>query len=183
MSSPAAVIDGYVAGTWTIDTVHSDISFYVRHLGVSKVRGSFEAFEGSIVTAEDPLQSTVNAVIKTASVNTKNETRDAHVRSADFLDVENFPEMTFTSTGIRQQTAELFEVDGELSLHGVTKPVTLWLELNGFGKGFDGNAVAGFSAATEISRSDFGVTGGAAGAAASDKIKIALEIEAGLVQA
>ncbi|SHM33275.1 YceI family protein [Actinacidiphila paucisporea] len=182
MSAQTAVIDGYVAGKWTIDTVHSDVSFYVRHLGVSKVRGQFAAFEGSIVTGEDPLDSSVTAVIKTASVNTSNETRDVHVRSADFLDVENFPEMTFTSTGVRPQTAELFEVDGELTLHGVTKPVTLQLELNGFGKGFDGNAVAGFSAATEISRGDFGVTGGAAGAAVSDKIKIALEIEAALAQ-
>lgn len=183
MSSQTAVIDGYVAGTWTIDTVHSDVSFYVRHLGVSKVRGHFAAFEGTIVTAEDPVDSSVNAVIKTASVSTNNETRDGHVRSADFLDVESFPEMTFTSTAIRPQTSELFEVDGQLTLHGVTKPVTLQLELNGFGKGFDGNAVAGFSAATEISRGDFGVTGGAAGAAVSDKIKIALEIEAGLAQA
>ncbi|WUH92949.1 YceI family protein [Streptomyces sp. NBC_00433] len=182
MSAQTAVIDGYVAGKWTIDTVHSDVSFYVRHLGVSKVRGQFATFEGSIVTGEDPLDSSVTAVVKTASVNTNNETRDAHVRSADFLDVENFPEMTFTSTGVRPQTSELFEVDGELTLHGVTKPVTLQLELNGFGKGFDGNAVAGFSAATEISRGDFGVTGGAAGAAVSDKIKIALEIEAGLAQ-
>ncbi|WP_329178057.1 MULTISPECIES: YceI family protein [unclassified Streptomyces] len=183
MSSQTPVIDGYVAGTWTIDTVHSDVSFYVRHLGVSKVRGSFATFEGSIVTGEDPLESSVNAVIKTASVSTNNETRDGHVRSADFLDVENFPELTFSSTAVRSQSAELFEIDGELTLHGVTKTVTLKLELNGFGKGFDGNAVAGFSAATEISRGDFGVTGGAAGAAVSDKIKIALEIEAGLAQA
>ncbi|MFG1810017.1 YceI family protein [Streptomyces sp. NPDC049040] len=183
MSSQTAVIDGYVAGTWTIDTVHSDVSFYVRHLGVSKVRGHFATFEGTIVTGEDPLDSSVNAVIKTASVSTNNETRDGHVRSADFLDVENFPEMTFVSTAIRPQTSELFAVEGELTLHGVTKTVVLTLELNGFGKGFDGNAVAGFSAATEISRGDFGVTGGAAGAAVSDKIKIALEIEAGLAQA
>jgi polyisoprenoid-binding protein YceI len=182
MSASTAVPEGYVAGTWTIDTVHSDVSFYVRHLGVSKVRGHFAAFEGTIVTGEDPLQSSVNAVIRTDSISTNNESRDAHVRGGDFLDVENFPEMTFTSTAVRPQTAELFEVDGELSLHGVTKTVTLKLELNGFGKGFDGNPIAGFSAATEISRNDFGVTGGAAGAAVSDKIRIALEIEAGLAQ-
>ncbi|MFI1097416.1 YceI family protein [Streptomyces sp. NPDC020917] len=178
MTSQTEVIDGYVAGTWTIDTVHSDVSFYVRHLGVSKVRGSFEAFEGTIVTGENPLDSKVEAVIRTTSVNTNNEMRDNHVRSADFLDAEQFPDLTFTSTAIRPKTAELFEVDGELSLKGVTKPVTLQLELNGFGTHYEGHAVAGFSAATEISRSEFGVTGGAAGAAVGEKIRIALEIEA-----
>ncbi len=178
MTTQTEVIDGYVAATWTIDTVHSDVSFFVRHLGVSKVRGNFAAFGGTIVTAENPLESTVNAVIKTDSVNTNNETRDVHVRGGDFLDSETHPEMTFASGAIRAKSAEVFEVDGELTLRGVTKPVTLVLELNGFGTGFDGNPVAGFSAATEISRSAFGVTGGAAGAAVGDKIKIALEIEA-----
>jgi polyisoprenoid-binding protein YceI len=178
MTSQTEVIDGYVAGTWIIDAVHSDVSFYVRHLGVSKVRGSFETFEGTIVTGENPLDSKVEAVIKTGSVNTKNEMRDNHVRGDDFLDVEQFPEMTFTSTAIRPKTSELFEVDGELSLKGVTKPVTLQLELNGFGTHYEGHAIAGFSAATEINRSEFGVTGGAAGAAVGEKIRIALEIEA-----
>ncbi|WP_405582963.1 YceI family protein [Streptomyces sp. NBC_01190] len=183
MTTQTDVIDGYVAGTWTIDAVHSDVSFYVRHLGVSKVRGHFATFEGTIVTAEDPLDSTVTAVIKTGSVSTNNEMRDNHVRSADFLDVEQFPELTFTSTAVRPQSSELFEVDGELSLHGVTKAVTLKLELNGFGKGQDGSPIAGFSAATEISRTEFGVTGGAAGAAVSDKVRIALEVEAVQAQA
>lgn len=178
MSTTTEVIDGYVTGSWTIDAVHSDVSFYVRHLGVSKVRGHFADFEGTIVTAEDPLESSVTAVIKTASVSTRNDMRDDHVRGADFLDVEQFPEMTFTSTAVRAKSAELFEVDGELALHGVTRTVTLDLELNGFGQGFEGNPVAGFSVTTEISRGDFGVTGGAAGAVVSDKIKIALEIEA-----
>jgi polyisoprenoid-binding protein YceI len=148
------VISGYLAGKWTIDTVHSDVSFFV------------------------PQQSTVSAVIKTGSVNTNNEGRDTHVRSADFLDTEQFPDLTFTSTAIRPESAAVFQVDGELTLRGVTKSVTLELELNGFGTGFDGNPVAGFSAATEISRSEFGVTGGPAGAAVGDKITIALEIEA-----
>jgi polyisoprenoid-binding protein YceI len=178
MSTQTEVIAGYVAGTWTIDSVHSDVSFYVRHLGVSKVRGHFAAFEGTITTAENPLDSKVEAVIRTDSVSTDNETRDAHVRSADFLDVEKYPEMTFTSREIRPKTAELFEVEGDLTLHGVTRTVVLQLELNGFGTHFEGHPIAGFSAATEISRTEFGVTGGAAGAAVGDKIRIALEIEA-----
>jgi polyisoprenoid-binding protein YceI len=182
MTTPIDVVDGYVAGTWKIDAVHSDVSFYVRHLGVSKVRGHFAEFEGTVVTAENPLDSKVEAVIKTASVNTNNAMRDEHVRNADFLDVESYPEMTFVSTGIRAKSAELFEVDGELTLHGVTKPVTLQLELNGFGTHFEGHPIVGFSAATEISRSDFGVTGGAAGAAVGDKIRIVMEVEAALTK-
>lgn len=178
MSTQTAVIDGYVAGTWTIDAVHSDVSFYVRHLGVSKVRGQFATFEGTIVTAEDPLESTVTTVIKTASVNTNNETRDAHVRSADFLDSDTYPEITFRSTSIKAESAAVFQIEGDLTLRGVTKPVTLELELNGFGTHYEGHAIAGFSAATEISRTAFGVTGGAAGAAVGDKIRISLEIEA-----
>ncbi len=179
MTSQTVQIPGYLAGTWAIDPVHSDVSFVVRHLGISKVRGHFDTFEGTIVTAENPLESTVTATIATASINTKNGQRDAHVKGEDFLDVEKYPELTFTSTGVRAN-GEGFLVDGELSLHGVTKAVTLELELNGFGEGFDGTKVAGFSASTELSRKDFGVTGGPAGAAVSDKLTILLEIEAAL---
>ncbi|MBW4717727.1 YceI family protein [Saccharothrix obliqua] len=173
----AVQIPGYIAGTWAIDPVHSDVSFVVRHLGVSKVRGHFDAFEGTIVTAENPLESTVNAKIETASINTKNGQRDAHVKNEDFLDVEKHPELTFSSTGVRAH-GEGFLVDGDLTLRGVTKSVTLELEINGFGEGMGGSTVAGFSASTDISRKDFGVTGGAAGAAVGDKITILLEIEA-----
>jgi polyisoprenoid-binding protein YceI len=171
-------IPGYLTGTWAIDPVHSDVSFVVRHLGVSKVRGHFGTFEGTIVTAENPLESTVTAKIDAASIDTRNEQRDAHVRGEDFLDVEKYPELVFTSTGVRAH-GEGFLVDGELSFHGVTKPVTLELELNGFGDGMgEGIKVAGFSASTEISRKDFGITGGPAGAVVGDKITILLEIEA-----
>jgi polyisoprenoid-binding protein YceI len=178
MSTETTVsIPGYLTGTWAIDPVHSDVSFVIRHLGVSKVRGRFGAVEGQIVTAENPVESTVTAKIGTSSIDTGNEQRDEHVRGEDFLDVTRFPEMTFTSTGLRTN-GEDFLLDGELTLHGVSKPVTLELELNGFGDGFDGAKVVGFSAATEINRRDFGVTGGAAGAVLGDKVRIQLEIEA-----
>ncbi|WP_407565035.1 YceI family protein [Streptomyces sp. 184] len=180
MTTHADRIPAFQTGTWTIDPVHSDVSFVVRHLGVTRVRGTFDHVEGTIVTAEDPLKSQVNAVIKTTSVNTRNDMRDDHVRTADFLDVENHPEMTFTSTGIRAE-GDVYLIDGDLTLRGVTRPVTLETEVGGFGPGMqEGHTVAGFSASTEISRTDFGVTGGAAGAAVSDKIKITLDIEAGL---
>ncbi len=179
MTTHTEQLPGFQTGTWTIDPVHSDVSFVVRHLGVTRVRGTFDQVEGTIVTAEDPLESQVTAVIKTASVNTRNDMRDDHVRTEDFLDVEKYPEMTFTSTGIRAEDG-VYLIDGDLTLRGVTRPVTLETEVGGFGPGMqEGSAVAGFSATTEISRSDFGVTGGAAGAAVSDKIKISLDIEAG----
>ncbi|MYW06351.1 YceI family protein [Streptomyces sp. SID3343] len=178
MTTSAETVPGYVAGKWTIDQVHSDVSFSVRHLGVAKVRGRFDAFEGSIVTAENPLESSVTATIETTSVNSNNGMRDDHIRNEDFLDVGNHPTMTFVSTALRAESAAVYQVDGDLTLRGVTKPVTLELELNGFGTGFDGSPVAGFTATTTISRGDFGVTGGAAGAAVGDKITIILEIEA-----
>ncbi|MEV4312133.1 YceI family protein [Actinocrispum sp. NPDC049592] len=176
MSAPTINIPGYATGTWTIDPIHSDVSFIVRHLGVSKVRGQFNTFTGEIVTHEDVLSSSVTATIDAASFHTRQEQRDSHVRGEDFLHVEEYPELTFTSTGVRHD-GEQFLLDGNLTIRGVTKPVTLNLEINGFGD-INGDKVLGISASTEISRKDFGVSGGAAGAMVSDKIQILLEIEA-----
>lgn len=177
MTTQVATIPGWVAGTWAIDPVHSEVSFVVRHLGVAKVRGRFDSFEGQIVTADDPLESSTAATIHTSSVSTGNAVRDEHVRGQDFLAVEDHPTMTFRSTGIRPD-GENFLMDGELTVRGVTKPVTLALEVNGIGKGFEGKPVVGFSASTEINRSDFGVTAGPASAVVGDKVKITLDIEA-----
>jgi len=180
VSITAADIPGYRAGTWTIDPVHSEVSFTVRHMMVSKVRGRFDKFEGTIVTAPDPLQSSVTATIDLSSVNTGSEDRDNHIRSADFLHVEQHPIMTFQSTGVRQD-GDGFLLDGDLSLRGVTRPVTLKLEVNGFGPDAYGGTRAGFSATGEINRNDFGVSyngpipGG--GVAVSEKVTINLEIE------
>jgi polyisoprenoid-binding protein YceI len=176
-------IPGYVAGTWDIDAVHSEVSFVVRHMVVSKVRGRFNAFEGTIVTGDSPLQSSVEATIDAASVDTNQEQRDAHVRSADFLDVENFPVLSFRSTAVRA-ARDGFEVDGELTIRGVTKAVTFDLELNGFSPDPYGGTRVGFSATTEINRQDFGVSynGPIPGAdnamVLSDKIALNLEVEA-----
>ena len=105
MAETAVEIPGYVAGIWTIDPVHSEVSFVVRHMMVSKVRGRFDKFEGTIVTAEDPLQSSVNATVDLSSVNTGEPNRDNHIRSADFFEVESHPTMTFHSTGVRRDGA------------------------------------------------------------------------------
>lgn len=170
-------IPGYVAGTWAFDTAHSEVSFQVRHLGVAKVRGTFEEYEGTIVTAENPLDSSVNVVITTSSVSTRNKKRDAALQQEDFLHVEKFPTMTFNSTGVRAN-GNNYLLDGDLTIRDVTRQVTLDLELNGFAVSFDGKTLAGFSASTEIERSDFGVTAGQAAAVVGEKVKIILEIEA-----
>ena len=177
----AIQIPGYIAGTWAIDAAHSAVSFSVRHLMVSKVRGSFRTFEGTLVTAENPADSSVTATIDLSSIDTNNADRDNHIRSADFFEVEKYPTMTYRSTGLRAD-GEDFILDGELDLHGVVKSVPLKLELNGFGPDPYGGTRVGFSATTEISRNDFGVDihmpldGG--GVVIGDKIAISLEIEA-----
>jgi polyisoprenoid-binding protein YceI len=183
MTSPATstVIPGYVAGTWTIDPVHSEVGFSVRHMMVSKVRGRFTGFTGEIVTGADPLGSAVTAQIDMASINTGNEQRDAHIRSADFFEVETYPTMTYRSTGVRAEDGD-YVLDGELTLKGVTKNVPLKLELNGFGPDPFGGTRAGFTATGEINRRDFGVNFNAAletgGAVVADKVTLHLEIEA-----
>ncbi len=175
-------IPGYLTGVWAIDPVHSEVSFTVRHLVVGKVRGRFTSFAGTIVTAEDPFESRVEATIDLASIDTANADRDAHLRSSDFFDVERHPTMTFRSTGIRADGGRLV-VDGELTLHGVTRPVALTLEVNGFlPESPFGDTRAGFSATGDINREDFGIAFNSVldsgGLALGNKVQIALEIEA-----
>ncbi|MDR7303257.1 YceI family protein [Haloactinomyces albus] len=171
-------IPGYVTGTWDIDAVHSDVEFTLRHMGVGRSRGRFDKFEGRIVTAENPLESSVTATIDAASINTGQSDRDAHVRNADFLDVDNHPTLTFRSTAIREDGDD-WVIDGELTLHGVTKPVSLATELGGFTDDGQGGKLLGLSASTTINRTDFGV-GPDGGAMLGEKVKITLEIEATL---
>ncbi len=181
MTSTLRQIPGYVVGTWDIDASHSTVGFAVRHMMVSKVRGYFREFSGELVTAEDPAQSSVTATVDMDSIDTRQEQRDAHIRSADFFDVGNHTVMTFRSTAVRAK-GEDWLVEGELTIKGTTKPVALALELNGFGPDAYGGTRAGFSARTEISRKEFGVDidmpmdGG--GVVVGDKISVELEIEA-----
>jgi polyisoprenoid-binding protein YceI len=185
MSSTAIEIPGYIAGTWTIDPVHSDVAFTARHMMVSKVRGHFTRLEGQFVTAADPLASSVTATIDLDSIDTNNAQRDDDLRSANFFGVEDHPKMTYRSTAIRH-SQDGFDVDGELTLHGVTRQVTLALDVNGFTRDPFGATRAGFSATTEINRQDFGITtnmpmdGG--GVVIGDKIQIFIEIEAILAE-
>ncbi|MEY2424217.1 MAG: hypothetical protein QOI95_4284 [Acidimicrobiaceae bacterium] len=174
-------IPGYTAGTWTIDPVHSEVGFTVRHMMVSKVRGKFATFGGDIVTGANPLESSVTAEIDLSSIDTGNPDRDTHIKSADFFNVDAHKVMTYRSTGVRAD-GEDFILDGELSLKGVTKPVSLRLELGGFGPDPYGGTRTGFTATGEIKRSDFGVDFNAVletgGVVVSDKVNLYLEIEA-----
>ena len=180
MAAEAVETEGYVAGTWELDPVHSQIAFVARHLMVSKVRGHFNKFQAQIVTAEDPLDSSATATIDLSSVVTGNETRDNDLRSTNFFDVATHPEMTFSSTGIRRHGDD-FIVDGDLTIRGVTRPVSLTVEVNGFGPDPYGGTRAGFSAHGEINRMDFGVSFNApvpGGVMISEKIRIEIEAEA-----
>jgi polyisoprenoid-binding protein YceI len=167
-------------GTWAIDPVHSSIDFSVRHLMVSKVRGKFETFSGTITVAPDGSPS-VTAQIDVASLNTGSEQRDGHVKSADFFDVEHYPVATFTSTSVRPN-GQAYVLDGYLTLKGVTRQVSLDLEFNGVSPGQGYGEVSGYEASVVLNRKDFGIdidlpmeTGGAV---VGDKVTITLEIEA-----
>jgi polyisoprenoid-binding protein YceI len=174
-------VPGYLVGTWKADPVHSEIAFSVRHLMISKTRGRFTSYDVTIVTSEDPLGSSVTATIDLASIDTGNEKRDNHLRTADYLAVERYPTMSYRSTGIRQ-TDGGWVIDGELTLHGVTRHVPLVVEVNGFGSDSWGGQRAGFSATAEINRRDFGIDIStpleAGGVAVGDKVSISLEIQA-----
>jgi polyisoprenoid-binding protein YceI len=145
-------------GTFDLDPAHTRIGFSARHMMVSKVRGQFADFTGSITIAGEPLDSTAEAVIKTASIDTRSADRDKHLTSPDFLDVEKYPELTFRSTRVTARNGAEFTVLGDLTIKDVTRPVELTLELEGVGTSPWGQQVLGFSLTGEIDREDFGMT-------------------------
>ncbi|MGY4710495.1 YceI family protein [Mycolicibacterium sp. CBM1] len=178
MAAPVHTVD--LNGTWAIDAVHSSIGFSVRHLVVSKVRGTFGAFGGTITVGEDGTAS-VTAEIDVTSVNTGNEQRDAHLGAPDFFDVEKYPSATFASTSVRPDGDD-YVLEGDFTLKGVTKRISLPLRFNGVNPGMGHGAVAGFEASVVLNRKDFGIdidmpleTGGAV---VGDKVTITLDIEA-----
>jgi polyisoprenoid-binding protein YceI len=152
---------GYKAGTWTLDPSHSEVTFSVRHMMISKVRGTFGVKSATLTAPENPLEATVEATVDVTSIDTKDEGRDTHLRSAEFFDVENYPTMEFHSTGVRIENGD-FLVDGNLTIKGITKPVTFDFDFGGFGTDPWGNYKAGATAKTVINREDFGLTWNAA---------------------
>jgi polyisoprenoid-binding protein YceI len=170
------------AGTFAIDTSHSAAAFTVRHLMVAKTKGRFTDFAGEIVIADDPLASSVEVTIQAASISTGDDTRDNHLRSPDFLDVEQYPTLTYKSTSVRHVKGERFEVQGELTVAGVTKPTSLDLEYVGVVTDPWGGTRAVFSASTKINREDFGLSWNQAletgGVLVGKEVSIDLEVEA-----
>ncbi len=175
---------GPLPGTYALDKAHTTVAFVARHLMVSKVRGHFDEFEGTIAVGGDAASSSVAVTIQTASVDTRDETRDNHIRSGDFLEVEKFPTMTFRSTRMQGAGAEGWKVEGDLTIRDVTRPVVLDVEWNGATRDPYGGVRFGFSATTEIVRDDFGVSFNMAletgGFMVSKSIKIEIEGEATL---
>jgi polyisoprenoid-binding protein YceI len=176
-------IPGYKAGTWVLDPSHSEVTFSVRHMMISKVRGTFGVKSATIVAPENPLEARVEASVDVTSIDTKDEGRDNHLRSADFFDVENHPTLDFVSTGVRYEGGD-FLVDGDLTIRGVTKPATFELEFGGFGTDPWGNYKAGATAKTVINREDFGLTWNAAletgGVLVGKDVTITLDLQGSL---
>ncbi|GGD43967.1 polyisoprenoid-binding protein [Microbacterium faecale] len=178
-------IPGYKAGTYVLDSSHSDVNFEVRHMMISKVRGKFLVKQATLVLPENPLDATVEATADVASVDTNDEGRDGHLRSADFFDAENFPTISFASTGVREQGDGLV-VDGDLTIKDVTRAVTFSLELGGFGSDPWGNYKGGATAEATIDREEFGLNWNAAletgGVLVGKTVKITLDLQ-GTLQA
>ena len=146
------------AGTYAIDPTHSELGFSVRHMTVAKVRGTFGTYEGTLELAENPVDSKISVSIDAASVNTRDANRDGHLNSADFFDTATHPKWTFVSTAIRPVSATEWKVDGDLTIKGTTKAVTLDATLEGVVQDPYGNHRVGFSASTSIEREEFGVS-------------------------
>ncbi|HEV7897355.1 MAG TPA: YceI family protein [Planosporangium sp.] len=172
-----------LTGQYTLDPSHTRIGFVARHAMVTKVRGSFNEFEGTAnVDGADPSRSSVSVTIKAASIDTRNEQRDAHLRSNDFLDLEKYPEITFVSTGVRRLDESTFQLTGDLTIKDVTRPVTIDFDYEGAAKDPFGNLRIGFEGSVTINRKDYGVTWNAAletgGVLVSDKITLEFEVSA-----
>ncbi|WP_405100591.1 YceI family protein [Oceanobacillus sp. FSL H7-0719] len=168
---------------WNLDAVHSEVGFSVKHMMISKAKGTFDKFDAVVeADVEDLTSATVEVTIDAASINTRNEDRDNHLRSGDFFDTENHPTITFVATDIKSTGGNEYDVTGDLTIRGTTKPVTLDVTFEGQSKDPMGGAtVAGFSGLTKISREEFGLTWNAAletgGVLVSDEVKINFELE------
>jgi polyisoprenoid-binding protein YceI len=169
-------------GVWRVDPAHSKVGFAVKHMGVATVRGEFGEFEGSLEIGDDIASAKAGGSVQAASVDTNQEPRDEHLRSADFFEVEKFPELTFTSTKIEQVDEETVKITGDLTMHGETHPIELEAELGGVETGPEGETRTGLEVTGQLSRSDWGMKFNAAlgsgNVVVSDKVKLTLDIAA-----
>jgi polyisoprenoid-binding protein YceI len=182
MSTPesTATQTALPTGTWNVDPIHSSVEFHVKHLGIATVKGQFKEFEGTLEVGPDGPRA--YGTVKVASVDTREPQRDDHLRSPDFFDVDQYPEIAFKSTAIRTLDEDTFEIEGDFSIHGVTRPLTLNATLEGTETDPQGNPRVGLSATAQINRSDyemkFNMALGSGNVVVGDKVKILLEISA-----
>ncbi|WP_327250346.1 YceI family protein [Streptomyces sp. NBC_01244] len=172
-----------LTGNYALDPAHTQIGFVARHAMVTKVRGAFNEFEGTgHFDGEDPTESTVSVTIKAASIDTRNEQRDGHLRTNDFLDAPNFPDITFVSTGVQQLDSSNFRLTGDLTIKDVTRPLSIDFEFQGSATDPYGNLRVGFEGSAPISRKDYGITWNAAleggGVLVGDKVVLEFEVSA-----
>lgn len=169
-------------GTWRVDTVHSKVGFAVKHMGVATVRGQFGEFEGALEIGDDLASSKATGSVKTASVDTNQDPRDEHLRSADFFEVEKYPEISFASTSIEKVDDETVKITGDLTMHGETHPIELEAELGGVETGPEGEKRTGLEVTGTLSRKEWGMKFNAAlgsgNAIVSDKVKLTLDVAA-----
>ena len=167
-------------GTWKVDPVHSSVEFHVKHLGIATVKGVFGDFEGTLDVGPEGVSA--YGTVKVASVDTREPQRDGHLRSPDFFDAEQYPEITFKSTAVRPIDDEEFEIEGDFTIHGVTNKLNLKATVEGTETDPQGNERVGVSATAQINRSDydmkFNMALGSGNVVVSDKVKILLEISA-----
>jgi polyisoprenoid-binding protein YceI len=180
VTTPAAAASVLPTGTWEIDPVHSSVEFSVKHVGVATVKGRFNEFEGTLEIGADG--AIAYGTVQVQSVDTRQPQRDDHLRSPDFFDVAEHPTIDFRSTAIRQTGEDELQIDGDITIHGVTRPITLDAELEGSGVDHQGNERVGLSARGEIKRSDFDMRFNAAlgtgNLVVGDKVKILVEVSA-----
>ncbi|MCX5192915.1 YceI family protein [Streptomyces sp. NBC_00249] len=172
-----------LTGNYALDPAHTQIGFVARHAMVTKVRGAFKEFEGTgYFDGEDPAKSTVSVTIKAASIDTRNEQRDGHLRTNDFLDAPNFPDITFVSTGVEQLDSSNFRLTGDLTIKDVTRLLSIDFEFQGSATDPYGNLRVGFEGSAPISRKDYGITWNAAleggGVLVGDKVVLEFEVSA-----
>jgi polyisoprenoid-binding protein YceI len=170
------------AGTWTVDPTHSTVGFSVKHLGIATVRGEFDEFEGTLEIGEDDSSARAFGTVQGVSVNTKDAGRDEHLRSADFFGVEENPELRFESTAINQIDEDSFEIEGDLSMNGVTKPVKLTAEVQGTETDPWGNERVALEVRGQLNRGDWNMTFnqalGSGNLLVGEKVKLELDISA-----
>jgi polyisoprenoid-binding protein YceI len=172
-----------LSGTYVIDPAHTRIGFVARHAMVTKVRGAFNQFEGSaVIDGTDLTKSTGQLTIQAASIDTRNEQRDGHLRSNDFLAMEEYPQITFVATNVRQASPTILELTGELTIRGVTNTITIPFQFEGAATDPFGNLRVGFEGSTVINRKDYGITWNATletgGVLVSDKITLEFDVSA-----